>query len=329
MGVGRYAMIMVALTVLASGCAGPTIKLFSDAADPLEEFTLEGSDRGKVLVIFVSGIISDSPRQGALRSRPSMVQEIVSQLRMAEEDEEVRAVLLKVDSPGGSATASDLLYHEITGFKERTGARVVVVMMNVAASGGYYVSLPADFIVAHPTTVTGSIGVVFLRPNVSGLMEKIGLDVEVNKSGKNKDMGSPFRESTGEEEEILARLTNHMAGRFLSLVAARRGLDDQSMTDVSTGRIYSAHDALKLGLVDQIGYLSDAVSKAKRLAGLPKNARVVVYRRTEYPNDNIYNTSTTQHSGKGFSLVDLGLPDAIVSLRPGFYHLWLPAAVDR
>jgi protease-4 len=255
-----------------------------------------------------------------------MVQEIVSQLRLAEKDEEVRAVLLKIDSPGGSTTASDVLYHEIMAFKKRTGAKVVVAMMDVATSGGYYISLPADFILAHPTTLTGSIGVIFMRPTVTGLMGKIGLDVEVSKSGKNKDMGSPFRQSTEEEQRILKGLTDELGGRFVSLVAKHREIDQGALADISTARVYLGKEAMQLGLVDKIGYLNDALSQAKKLAGLPEDSKVVVYRRTEYPDDNLYNTFTTQYSGSGLSLIDLGLLDSMTSLRTGFYYLWSSSA---
>ncbi len=323
----RYLIIILAVTaLLVSGCAAPRIKLFPDATDPLREFTLQGTEKGKVLVIPVRGIISEAPRKGFPRARPSMVQEIVSQLRLAEKDEEVSAVFLKIDSPGGSTTASDLLYHEIMAFKKRTGAKVVVAMMDVAASGAYYVSLPADYILAHPTTVTGSIGVIFMQPKVTGLMGKIGLNMEVSKFGKNKDMGSPFRQTTEEEQRILQGLTDELGGRFVSLVGKHRKLDQKALADISTARVYLAKEALQLGLVDKIGYLNDALSQAKKLAGLPEDTKVVVYRRTEYPDDNLYNTATTQCSGRGLSLIDLGLLDSITFLRTGFYYLWPPAA---
>ena len=322
-----HLFVILAVTVLvANGCAAPKIKLFTDAADPLQEFTLQGTEEGKVLVIPIRGIISDAPKKGLIRTRPSMVQEIVSQLALAEKDEEVKAVLLKIDSPGGSTTASDLLYHEIKAFKERTGAKIVVAMMDLASSGGYYISLAGDYIMAHPTTLTGSIGVIFMRPRVTGLMEKIGFEMEVNKSGKNKDMGSPFRQSTEEEQRILKDLTDELGKRFLNLVAEHRKLDQKVLDNISTARVYLAREAMELGLVDRIGYLSDALSKAKELAGLSENAKVVVYRRTEYADDNLYNTSTTQYNGSGLTFIDLGLPYSITSLRTGFYYLWLPMA---
>jgi protease-4 len=318
--------ILFALVLAVSACAAPKIRLFPGPAEPLEEFTLQGKAEQKILMIPIRGIISDAPRETTFRTRPSMVQEIVSQLRKAEKDSKIKAVLLQINSPGGSVTASDVLYNEFAGFKKRTGVTIVAAMMDVAASGGYYVALPSDAIVAHPTTVTGSVGVLFLRPKVTGLMEKIGVSVEVNKSGKDKDMGSPFRPVSPEEEKILQNLTDQLGRRFVDLVAKHRGLDPGKIQQISTARVYLADDALKLGLVDQIGYLDDAIAVARTRAGLPADAKVVVYRRTEYPNDNIYNTFINQEGGGGislFSLEQLGLP---TEMNSGFYYLW-PVAV--
>ncbi len=322
-------MIVLIAAIIINGCGAPNIKLFTDASDPLQEFTLQGKEKGKVLIIPVRGIISDSTKKGMLYDMPSMVQEIVSQLRIAEKDEEIRAVLLKIDSPGGSTTASDILYHEIMAFKKRTGAKVVAAMMDIAASGGYYVSLPSDLIIAHPTTVTGSIGVIFLRPTVTDLMGKIGLDIEVIKSGQNKDMGSPFRQSTEEEQKIFQDLINELGGRFINLVAKHRKINQNILSDISTARVYLAREALQLRLVDKIGYLNDAVLQAKKLAGLNEDCKVIVYRRTRYPNDNIYNTSTTKFGSQGLSLIDLGILDSITSLSTGFYYLWPSVAINK
>lgn len=310
------------------GCTVAKIRLFPSQEDPLKEFTLEGTADQKILVIPVRGVISDSPREGFVRTRPSLVQEVVSQLRLAEDDEEVKAVVLKIDSPGGSVTASDILFNEILTFKKRSAAKVVVAMMGVAASGGYYISLPADYIFAHPTTITGSVGVIFLRPKVTGLMEKLGVGVEVNKSGINKDMGMPYRPATAEEKEILQAMTDRLGTRFLDLAAKYRNLDPPVTAKIATARVYLAPEALELGMVDEIGYLNQAIAKARQLAELPDNARVVVYRRTEYPDDNIYNTST-RHGGGDLSVISVDLlPDALNRFRTGFYYLWPAALTD-
>jgi len=322
-------IIAVVVVLFLIGCQAPKIRLFPSAADPLEEYTLAGTEKGKVLVISIRGTISDAPKRRFLCTRPSMVQEVVSQLRKAEEDPEVRAVILKVNSPGGSVTASDILYNEILTFKQKTKAKVVVAMMSVAASGGYYISLPADYILAHPTSVTGSVGVLFLRPDVAGLMDKIGVGVEVSKTGRNKDMGSPFRKATAEEKQIIEDLIDQLGKRFLDRIAEHRQIDTDNLKAISTARIFLADDALKLGMVDSIGYLAEAVNQAKKLAGLPQDAKIVVYRRTEYPDANLYNPSTSHYGGGGLSIVSVDLPASLSSFQAGFYYLWQPGFMDE
>ena len=308
--------------IMLVGCAAPRITLFSDASDPLREVTLDGTSDDKILVIPINGVITDSSKSKIMRTMPSVVQEVVSHLRLAEKDNGVKAVLFKIDTPGGTTTASDILYHEIVAFKQRTGKKVVVCMMNLATSGGYYVSLPADVIMAHPTTVTGSIGVILMRPQVSGLMEKIGVDVRVNKSGENKDMGSPFRTITPVEENMLQDLADKLGRRFVDLVKQHRQLDDQRLATVADARVFLADAAVAVGLVDKIGYLQDAVAEARELAALDADARVVIYRRTDYPNDNLYNTLTSGAQANPRPMVDMGPIGDLLSLDAGFYYLW-------
>jgi protease-4 len=324
--IGFIILILTSFLVLIiGGCAAPQVKLFSDASDPLKESVLQGTEKGKVLVVSLQGVISTRPREGMLRTMPSMVQEVISQLRMAEKDKEIKCLLLKVDSPGGTVTASDILYNEIRVFKERTQAKIVVSMMDIAASGGYYVSLPADVIFAHPTTITGSIGVVFMRPNVTGLIDKLGFTMDVNKSGKNKDMGSPFRRPTAEETQMLQDLTDGLADQFLKLVAKHRGLEETLLSTISTARVYLPDEAKALGLIDKIGYLDDAVAEALKISGLPEKAKIVVYRRTQFPNDNLYNPLTTRANIQAKPLLDLGFQNTATHLSPGFYYVWTPA----
>lgn len=321
-------IVLISVGLMICGCTTPRITLFGDDSIPLKEYTLQGKAEGKVLLIPVKGIISDETKRDFLRSKPGMVQEIVSQLRKAEKDSAVRTVVLKIDSPGGSVTASDVLYHEISAFKKRTGKKIVVAMMNITASGGYYMALPADVIFAHPTTVTGSIGVVFLQPKVTGLMKKIGVEVDVNKSGKNKDMGSPFRPTTAEEKQIIQELIDKLGKRFLDLVARHRMLDKIRLSKISTARLYLADEAQRLGLVDRIGYISDAMLEAKRLGGLPPDAKVVVYRRIRFPDDNLYNTRITG-SGAGPALVDIDFAIPLTNMPTGFYYLWMPGLISE
>jgi protease IV len=318
----KWTLMATLIGMLCFGCATPRITLFPDASDPLREVVLEGTAADKIQVIPITGFISDTPKGRIMGTRPSVVQEVVSHLRLAEKDAKIKVVLLKIDTPGGTTTASDILYHEIAAFKERTGKKVVACMMNMATSGGYYVSLPADRIIAHPTTITGSVGVILIRPEVAGLMEKIGVGVRVNKSGQNKDMGSPFRSITPAEENLLQDLADTLGKRFVDLVARHRGLDGERLATVADARLFLADAALAVGLVDKIGYLSDAITEAKTIGGLDANARVVTYRRTEFADDNLYNTLTSSTRTDPVPLVDMGPIADLFALDAGFYYLW-------
>jgi protease-4 len=318
--------LLTVAVLLVCSCASLKIRVATVSEEPLREYRLQGKERGKVLVIPVRGFISDSPKKQLIGERFSTVQEVVSHLKKAEKDEEIKAVLLEINSPGGTTTASDIIYHEIMRFKEKTKVRIIASLMDVAASGGYYIALPADRIIAHPTSIVGSVGVVFLKPKVMGLMEKLGLAVEVNKSGSEKDIGSPFRPSTAEEQRIFQDLTDRLGSRFLNLVEKHRKMEPKLLSEISAARIYLPQEALRLGLIDRIAYLNDAISEAIALADLPKDAKVVVYRRTRYPDDNLYNTSTSLQSGANLPLIELNFPEIMPALNPGFYYLWMPAA---
>ena len=321
-----YSIILLLILILTSACGGPRIKLFSDATEPLKEFTLEGRGSDKILLIPMHGIITDTPKERFLAQSQSMVERVVSQLNKAEKDDHIKAVLFEINSPGGTITASDILYHEISSFKDRTRKKIAVSMMDLATSGAYYVSLPADLVTAHPTTVTGSVGVLFLQPKITGLMEKIGLSVDVKKFGKNKDMGTPFRESSEEEQRFMQKSVDDMGGRFIRLVQKHRKPKEQAMAEIATARVFLADDALKLGLVDKVCYLRDTIQESKKLAGIAADARVVVYRRTEFSEDNYYNTSNAASEGLNIQAFNVELSE-IFGLKTGFYYIW-PGAIS-
>lgn len=310
--------------MLLTACSAPRLNIFDTTPNPLREFTLEGKGKDKILIIPISGMISDAPKEGLFSMSPSLVEQVVVQLNKAQNDPQIKAVLLKVNSPGGTITASDLLYHELLLYKTKTGNKVGVIMMDLAASGAYYLSLPADLIMAHPTTLTGSIGVIFMRPKAVGLMNKIGLGVEVNKFGENKDMGSPFRESSDEEKKLMQKTVEAFGNRFIELVQKHRKLDEKALKEVSTARVFVADDALRLKLIDKIGYIRDAVKETRTIAGLTDDARVIVYRRNDVPEDNYYRASAPDAAN--ISLVNIDLPD-ILKVRAGFYYLW-PGAIN-
>ena len=327
MSLMRRMVLVWCVAGMVMGCA-PKINLFEGGSEPLREYTLQGGGEDRVLLMHVAGVIDNDPQREEFGFRPSLVQEVVSRLDMAAEDDRVKALVLSIDSPGGSVTASDVLYQEIVRFKKRTGCKAVALLMDVAASGGYYAAAASDRIVAHPTTLTGSIGTVFIRPDVSGLMGKIGIGAEVTKSGQFKDMGSPFRESTAEERELLQEMIRQNNQRFLDVVRTSRALSAGQLARVADARVFTADQAKECGLVDRIGYLEDALAEARMLAGLGEDARMVVYRRAEFPNDTAYNTLSARVGGPG-PLFDLGLSRFLVAPRTGFYYLWAPEYAAR
>lgn len=322
-----YFLIAIALTLLISGCF-PSAKfhLISDASDPLIEFTIEGSGKNKILILPVTGVISGKSKRTFLSTGASLVQEVLAQLKKAERDPSVKAVVLKVDSPGGTVTASDILYNEIKKFKEKTAKPLVVSIINTGTSGAYYLSLPADKIIAHPTSVVGSVGVIFMRPKFHGLMDKIGVDVVVSKSGANKDLGSPFEELSEKEATFCQAVTDKLASRFFSLVQTHRNLSDESLEQVKTASVYLPEEAKKLGLIDGIGYLPDVITQVKALAKISDDAHIITYRREKYSNDTVYNSAgALKASG---NLAEFKIPG--LNIDAGFYYLSpLFSGVDR
>lgn len=251
----------------------------------LEEVITEDNEATeKIAIVEVSGIItSHSFDQGGY----GMVELIKAQLKRAEDDAKVRAVILKVDSPGGEVLASDEIYRALADFQKDTRKPVVAAMGNLAASGGYYISAPCQWIVANELTITGSIGVILHSWNYRGLMNKVGLRPETYKSGKHKDMLSGERdpdEDHPEEREMVQALIDETYGRFTNVVAKGRALAheknqkyseadqgralNRNWTEYADGRVLSGSEAFKLGFVDQKGNFDDAVKRAQKLANI-------------------------------------------------------------
>ena len=208
-------VILLSLLTLLSGCFF-NIQLLPKV-EPLEEKDVSGAGADKIVLMDLSGMISEEEKGSSLVPEPNLVAQIKEELKKAAHDPAVKAVVLRINSPGGTVTASDILHHELEGFKKQTGKKVVVSIMDLGASGGYYVAVAADKIVAHPTTVTGSIGVIMLSVNVQGLLEKIGVTGTAIKSGDKKDMGSPLRPMTEEERQLFQGIINQMYDRFVSV----------------------------------------------------------------------------------------------------------------
>jgi protease-4 len=311
----------LALAVLLPACSVISID-FTPMIQPLREQTVEGSGSAKIVLMDLSGVISEEPlvSLGAQAPRVSLLARVREELQKAEDDDRVQALVVRINSPGGTATASDIVYRELSAFKARRKIPVIAAIMDVGASGGYYVALAADTIVAHPTTVTGSIGVVMLTLNAEGLLQKVGVAPLAIKSGAKKDMGSPFRGLSDEERQIFQGFIDDLYGRFVSLIVKERRIPEDQVRAFADGRIYTAQQAKALGLVDRVGYLEEAVEAAKQAARLPE-ARVVMYHRPREYRSNIYSGTPIPER---FDASLLQLSSLLIGPGPRFLYLWWP-----
>jgi protease-4 len=318
----RKSPILILLIVTALAGCSPNIHLDFLGREKITEVTLvPGPARDKILMIDVEGVISSMINTSLFSREKNAVSRVYERLELAARDSRVKAVILRLDTPGGEVAASDMIYHEILKFKERTKKPVVGLMMGITASGGYYIASACDYVMAHPTTLTGSIGVISVFPNFGDLMAKVGVKVNVIKSGEAKDSGGPFRDMTVEEKKLFQAIIDEYYEGFLKVVAAGRKdrIASDELRTIADGRVYTAPQALKLKLIDEIGYFDDAFKKTLAMAGL-KAARLVAY--TYYPlsKTNVYAAQLGDFS----PLEKKVLESTLAVLKTGFYYLWLP-----
>lgn len=319
-----YISLFVFCLLFSSGCSFISVSLVP-FVEPLRETTVSGSGKDKILIVDISGIISEEQKRGlaGLSEEPDMVARIKEELKIAARDKHMKAVILRINSPGGTVTASDIIYHEIEQFKKKTDIKVIACITDLGASGGYYVAVSADKIIAHPTTVTGSIGVIMLNLSVEGLLQKIGVKDTSIKTGEHKDMGSPLKAMTDEERRIFQGVMDTLYERFLTVIAEnRKALTLEKLKTLADGRIYTAKQALEHGLIDQIGYLDEAISLTKEEAGLAE-ARVVMYHRPGTYKNNIYSQLSSAGLGT-INLLNIDLKSFVHSGTPSFMYLWAP-----
>jgi protease-4 len=263
----------VALFAVLVGMDGPTVET---KRRQFEEHLIQGDTdtRDKIAVIYLTGVIS-STRDDAL-SEEGLVGDIKSQLDAALDDKHVRAIVLRINSPGGEVVASDAIYRALRDARE--SKHIVASMETVGASGAYYAALGTEHIMAQDLTITGSIGVIMQSFTVGGLMDKVGVKSHTFKSGRYKDLLNPTREPTAEEQELVQSLIMEVYDKFVGIVARERRLKVADLKNgMADGRILSGNQALKAGLVDSLGDFDDAIDKAMALANI-ENARVITYR---------------------------------------------------
>lgn len=227
----------------------------------LRDESLILTSREKIAVVDINGTISDADK-------------IVEQIRKYGKDDSVKGIILRIDSPGGGVAPSQEIFNEILKVR-KSGKRVIASMGTVAASGGYYIASASDKIIANPGTITGSIGVVMQFSNLEALMKKVGLKVEIIKSGKYKDAGSPLRSLTEEEKEVLKRVIDDVYEQFVHAVSKGRGLSVEKVRRLADGRIFSGNQAKELGLVDDLGGLRDAIEITSEMVGIKGEPKIV------------------------------------------------------
>ncbi|ADL08889.1 signal peptide peptidase SppA [Thermosediminibacter oceani] len=257
-------IVLVIASVIAAFALGPGREEGSTAAED-----------NMVGVINLEGVITGGSGDAFLSSGSD---HIVHQLHEASQDPSIKALVIRINSPGGSAAASQEIYQEVLKVKE-AGKKVVVSMGDVAASGGYWVASAADKIVANPATITGSIGVIMEFQNVEGLFEKLGLKVNVIKSAEHKDIGSPTRPMTEEERAIFQGMVDDIYNQFIDVVAKGRKMDREKVKELADGRIFTGRQAKELGLVDELGNFYDALKIAAELAGIEGEPEIKEYGR--------------------------------------------------
>jgi protease-4 len=311
--------LALAIALVSSGCL--TVNLFDGAPKPMIESVVYGSAGPKILMLEINGVITESPGPERVlgSGEESTVSRIQEQLDRARDKGDIEALLLRINSPGGTVTGSDLVYSEIQRYKAETGIPVIAQMMGTAASGGYYVAMASDWVIAHPTTVTGSIGVIFMGVSVAGLMEKIGIEDQTLTTGAYKGAGSPLRRMSPEERAQLQSVLDDMQTRFeLVVERGRPKLGAKKVAAAADGRIYSAEQARALGLVDEIGDIHHAVTIAQRRLG-STTSRVVSYHRPREWRQNLYQRTTPPNE------ITLNLTPGLPRMEaPGFYYLWSP-----
>ena len=259
---------------------------------PFREVLLQGEGDDKFLLIDIEGPISNDPLLvNGLGALPGMTARVRQELEIAYEDRYIRGILLRINSPGGTITDSDVIYHSLVEFKRSKNIKIVASMGEVAASGGLYVAMAADEIYAHPTTLTGSIGVILPHLDYAELMDKLGIRSDPVVSGKHKDMETPYRQRTEEESKILQQIVDHQFEQFVKVILeSRRQLSSDQVRAIADGRVMSAQMAKEKGLIDGVGYLDDAYKRLSQVAGFPTN-RLVRYSNTWRTGSNIYSNT--------------------------------------
>jgi protease IV len=321
--------------VLATGCQQP-LKVSADArlipdfasagnAGPVRPMALPercpDNAAPAIAVIDVDGILLNTDFSGLSSAGENPVSLFRERLDAAACDECVQAIVVRINSPGGGVTATDIMWHDLASFREQTDLPVVACLMDTGAGGAYYLATAADQIVAHPTSVTGGIGVILNLYNLQDAMQQFNVAPIPVRAGEKIDIGSPVKSLDEEQRKLLQTMANNFHDRFIQVIRDQRPEVDGNDKTNFDGRVFTAEEALRRKLIDHVGYLDDAICLARRMAHLNR-ARVVLYHRQ---NDQAHSPySVTPNVPVGLGIVPISLPGFDRSRLPGFLYMWQP-----
>lgn len=321
-------VVLLSFALSATGCVVIPIADLLKPKPVKEHVLTEGKGvfgKDKIAVIQIEGVIASRASGNLLSLQVNSVNELHERLKQVRDDSRVKALVLRISSPGGEVTACDVMHQEILRLKSDREIPVLASIVDVGASGGYYVALAADEIYARRTAVVGSIGVLIQSLNVAGLFDKIGLEMTTVKSVGFKDLVSPYKASRPEEIAVLQDVVTAMHERFVDIVdVGRPKLGRSAVSELADGKVYVAEKALDLGLVDKIGGLNDVLVRAAELADI-QDPTVVTYRRDGTSSDAYTIQSSVEGTRMSSDGQGLSMNLQIDTLpRTRFLYLWAP-----
>jgi len=330
------AWALLSVLLMLAGCGRSALRVdVVPVNDKLEPQVIEYSDAtwltaDSIAVIDVNGMLSNLRSGGGLLGGGSnKVSDFRETLDAIARDPAVKAVVLRINSPGGTVTASDMMYRDLQAFRAKSKKPVVTTMLDLCASGGYYLSCASDYRIAYPTTITGSIGVIVQTVNIHGTLRKIGVSTEAVKSGPNKDMASPFKAAddpnkplSENDRELVQNLVNEFYGGFKAVVKnSPQRVAEGDWAKATDGRVFTGAEAAKIGLVDEVGDMDRAIAKAKELAGV-KSAKLVMYTRKDDHKGSVY-ASPPAAPQPQVNMVNINADmTELLNPRPTFMYLW-------
>jgi protease-4 len=282
----------------------------------------QGPGCARVALVDLDGMILNQNMTGPYSAGENLVAAFREKLEAAASDARVRAVVVRINSPGGGVTACDIVAEELRRFRESTGKPIVCCLLDLAASGGYYVAVGGDKIVAHPTTITGGIGALINHYNLRDAMAQLNITAQPIKTGSLVDMGSVMEPLPEEAERLLNEMARGFHERFRDRVARRRpAMTQTDWAALSDGKIVSGPSALQLHLVDRLGYIHEAIDEAEHLAGMT-GAEVISYTRKGYPAHSLY--AITPNTPIQNDIIPFSYPGLDRTRTPTFLYLWQP-----